>query len=58
MPVDPVCEMEVSAEDAVATSEYNGQTYHFCSQECKDSFDEDPEMFIGEMGEDEAAAAA
>ncbi len=58
MPIDPVCGMEVAADDAAATSEYKGQTYYFCSQDCKDTFDEDPEVYLGGMGEDEEAAAA
>ncbi len=58
MPIDPVCGMEVSEEDAVATSDYKGQTYYFCSQDCKDTFDEDPEVYLGGTGEDEEAAAA
>jgi YHS domain-containing protein len=43
---DPVCGMTLASEDdAAATSEYNGQTYYFCSEDCKESFDEDPESY-------------
>ena len=36
---DPVCGMELSREEAEHAVEYEGRTYHFCSQSCKDSFD-------------------
>ncbi len=42
---DPVCEMEVTEEDA-PTSEYEGMTYYFCCEECKEEFDEDPESYV------------
>ncbi len=44
---DPVCGMEVTAETAEATSEYQGRTYYFCSLGCKKSFDKEPEKFLG-----------
>jgi len=46
MPVDPVCGMEVSPEDAAATSEYKGQTIYFCAPICKKKFDANPEAFL------------
>ena len=36
---DPVCGMEVDPEEADYSTEHDGQTYYFCSQSCKDSFD-------------------
>jgi len=46
MSTDPVCGMEVDeAEAAVARSEYQGQTYYFCSESCKAEFDKDPASF-------------
>ena len=48
MPIDPVCGMEVSEDSAAAQSEYQGQTYYFCSQECKNAFDQNPEEVIEE----------
>jgi uncharacterized membrane protein YraQ (UPF0718 family) len=36
---DPVCGMEVNPEDADHSTEHDGQTYYFCSQSCKESFD-------------------
>jgi YHS domain-containing protein len=43
---DPVCGMEVDPEDAVASVEHEGHTYYFCSQDCADSFREDPESYL------------
>ena len=43
---DPVCGMEVTYETAQARSEYKGQTYYFCSLDCKAKFDKNPEQYI------------
>lgn len=40
---DPVCGMEIDSNTAAGMSEYNGQTYYFCSPGCKKSFDKEPE---------------
>jgi YHS domain-containing protein len=42
---DPICGMEVIPQRAAGKSEYQGQTYFFCSLGCKDTFDSDPEKF-------------
>ncbi|MFV1999746.1 MAG: YHS domain-containing protein [Acidimicrobiia bacterium] len=42
---DPVCAMVIEESDAVGTSEYNGTTYYFCSMDCKEEFDENPEDY-------------
>jgi YHS domain-containing protein len=46
--VDPVCGMSIDAE-AVVTAEHEGETYHFCSAQCKETFLEDPEKHMSEM---------
>ncbi len=43
---DPVCGMEITYENAQARSEYNGQTYYFCSLGCKEDFDREPERYV------------
>lgn len=43
---DPVCGMKIDADSAVATSEYKGKTYYFCSADCKEEFDEDPDSYV------------
>lgn len=45
---DPVCKMTIEDKDAVATSTYKGTIYHFCSRNCKDKFDKDPDAFLVE----------
>jgi len=54
MEQDPVCGMEVSDEDAVASSEFDGETYYFCSQSCKRQFDQDPQQYIDRLSEEAA----
>ena len=39
---DPVCHMDIDAETAAATSEFEGSIYYFCAAGCKSDFDEDP----------------
>jgi Cu+-exporting ATPase len=46
MEKDLVCGMEVDRESAAATSEYQGRTYYFCSEACKEEFDRNPEQYV------------
>lgn len=43
---DPVCQMRIKPSEAVATVEHDGTVYHFCSQDCADSFKESPEDYL------------
>ncbi|MFW9850412.1 MAG: heavy metal translocating P-type ATPase, partial [Candidatus Thorarchaeota archaeon] len=43
--IDPICKMDVEKATATLTSEYQGKTYYFCAQYCKDAFDADPETY-------------
>ena len=45
---DPVCGMDIDPATAAGKSEYNGQTYYFCSAGCKKSFDKEPEKYVGQ----------
>ncbi len=45
---DPVCKMTIEEKDAVGSSIHEGNTYHFCSEACKDKFDENPATYTGE----------
>jgi len=47
MAKDPVCGMEVDEKKAAGKSDYQGQTYYFCSPGCKKSFDKEPEKYVG-----------
>lgn len=51
MAVDPVCGMEVDPDKAAASSTYEGNTYYFCAQECKQKFDSEPGHFLKGPGE-------
>ncbi len=42
---DPVCGMDVNEKNAPATSEYKGQSFAFCSLNCKQQFDKNPEQY-------------
>lgn len=48
---DPVCGMSVEKDEAAAKSEYQGNTYYFCSKICKEKFDKDPEAYTGKKEE-------
>lgn len=48
MEKDPVCGMRVDPKHAAGKSEYLGKTYYFCSTDCKQAFDEEPEIYIGQ----------
>jgi len=47
MAIDPVCGMEVDERSATDKVTHQGQTYYFCSKDCKDEFQADPEEYIG-----------
>ncbi len=47
MAKDPVCGMQVDEKTAAGKSEYQGQTYYFCSPGCKATFDKDPQQYAG-----------
>ena len=44
---DPVCKMEIDPKTAAGKSDFNGQTYYFCSMGCKREFDKDPGRYLG-----------
>jgi Cu+-exporting ATPase len=45
-PTDLVCGMELSSTHALLNSEYQGQTYYFCSRPCQIAFNKAPQSFI------------
>jgi Cu+-exporting ATPase len=45
---DPVCGMDINPETAAGQSEYEGETYYFCSLGCQRSFEKEPEKYIGQ----------
>lgn len=44
---DPVCGKELQASTAASTEARAGKTWYFCSQECRETFDADPEKYCG-----------
>ena len=49
--VDPVCGMKIKKSDAKASHEYNGKTYYFCMDGCKEKFVKNPENYVKENGD-------
>lgn len=43
---DPVCGAVIDAEDAVASQDYQGQTYFFCSDDCLEQFEVAPQDHV------------
>jgi len=44
---DPVCGMKVDRRTAKYKTEFEGETYYFCSRECMSTFKENPRMYVG-----------
>ena len=51
MAKDPVCQMEVEEATARWTSTYQGRTFYFCAQGCKETFDAAPERYLNSKEE-------
>ncbi len=45
--MDPVCEMEIRPEDAVAIVRFEGHRVYFCSENCHEAFLDMPHSFVG-----------
>ncbi len=45
--LDPVCEMEIRPEDAVAIARFEGHRVYFCSENCYKAFLDLPHSFVG-----------
>ena len=46
MEKDVVCGMEVDRTSAEAQRDFQGKTYYFCSEECAERFDGNPQQFV------------
>ena len=44
--VDPVCGMTVDPETSKHRSDYRGNTYHFCSADCRTKFEAAPHQYL------------
>ena len=45
--LDPVCEMEIRPQDAVAIARFEGRRVYFCSENCYAAFLDLPHSFVG-----------
>jgi YHS domain-containing protein len=43
---DHVCGQDVDEKSAPARTEYEGDTYYFHSEDCKQKFEDDPESYV------------
>jgi len=57
MGLDPVCKMEVNPASAAAQSEWGGQSFYFCSEECKRTFDANPQRYVDQTDIAQARAS-
>jgi len=44
--LDPVCGMEIERAKAEGRAEYAARPYFFCSRECQERFEADPEKYV------------
>jgi YHS domain-containing protein len=44
---DPVCGMDVEIARAAASTDFEAHTYYFCSLQCKEDFERQPELYTG-----------
>ena len=44
--MDRVCGMWIKTEGTTLTSDYKGETYYFCAEECKVKFDQNPDYYM------------
>ena len=47
MAIDPVCGMELDERKSKEQVTEQGQTFYFCSKDCREEFQADPEEYIG-----------
>jgi Cu+-exporting ATPase len=45
MTTDPVCGMKIDQIKSEYQSEYGGKQYNFCSLQCKNKFDQQPDQY-------------
>ncbi|MGA7504894.1 MAG: YHS domain-containing protein [Candidatus Sulfotelmatobacter sp.] len=46
MTEDPVCGMNVDENKSEFQAQFEDQKYYFCSEDCKQEFEADPEEFV------------
>ncbi len=48
--IDPICNMTVEIDSAQFKSDYQGQTYYFCSAHCLHTFEKEPQKYASPAG--------
>ena len=43
---DLVCGMEIDKDESAASYDYQGKTFHFCSEGCRNEFTNSPGVYI------------
>ena len=56
MTTDPVCGMDLEESQAKASAEFEGKTYYFCSDACREEFEASPEQYA--LGAGSGASAS
>jgi len=46
MTIDPVCGMKVDEKKSEFSTQFAGKRYFFCSENCKQEFEADPDEFV------------
>ncbi len=44
--IDPVCAMQVSADNAKISSTFKSHTYYFCAEGCQRAFESAPDKYL------------
>lgn len=52
---DPVCKMELRADQATATLTFNGRRYYFCHTACLHLFEADPLAYVDDAQSEDKA---
>ena len=47
---DPVCGMELNVENTEERAEFKGKIYYFCSDQCRNKFDQNPAQYASRAG--------
>lgn len=47
MKKDPVCGMQINEQQAAGQTPYHGETFYFCSTNCREQFEQNPQRYAG-----------
>ena len=53
--LDPVCGMTVETSPTARKSEYSGEAYYFCSEDCRQKFESHPTKFVSASSKNESS---